>query len=168
LILKNDKECQAHPPPAAARRTPLGYPGGCRQSVGALRGVQPRCSTVGVECSSPRPGVDRGRQGSLLEDDAAVQLGRALVSRTLWAAKLVASDGRMNVTNERPSVESDEETFMDQHGRSLHLVGRMCCMNGSHRRVAGPWSSSRDERQPFYAPNHTAAPRPRQASPRRR
>jgi hypothetical protein len=29
----------------------------------------------------------------------------------------------MNVTNERPSVESDEETFIDQHGRSLHLVG---------------------------------------------
>ena len=50
-------------------------------------------------------------------------MGRALISRTLWAAKLVASNGRMNVTNERPSVESDEETFIDQHGRSLHLVG---------------------------------------------
>ena len=61
----------------------------------------------------------------LLEDDAAVrvQSGRALVSRALWAAKLVASDARMNVANERPSVESDEETFMDRHGRSLHLVG---------------------------------------------
>ena len=57
--------------------------------------------------------------------DAAVRIqsGRALVSRTLWPAQLVASDGRMNVTNERPSVESDEETFIDQHGRSLHLVG---------------------------------------------
>ena len=67
----------------------------------------------------------RGRQGLLLEDDAAVrvQSGRALVSLALWAAKLVASDGRMDVTNERPSVESDEETFIDQHGRSLHLVG---------------------------------------------
>jgi hypothetical protein len=29
----------------------------------------------------------------------------------------------MNVPNERRSVESDEETFMDRHGRSLHLVG---------------------------------------------
>ena len=61
----------------------------------------------------------------LLEDDAAVrvQSGRALVSRALWTAKLVASDGCMNVPNERRSVESDEETFIDQHGRSLHLVG---------------------------------------------
>ena len=61
----------------------------------------------------------------LLEDDAAVrvQSGRALVSRALWAAKLVASDGRMNVANERRSVESDEETFIDRHGRSLYLVG---------------------------------------------
>jgi hypothetical protein len=93
--------------------------------------------------SSPRPGVDRGRQGSLLEDDAAVrvQSGRALVSRTLWAAKLVASDGRMNVTNERPSVESDEETFIDQHGRSLHLVGRTCCLNGSRPTLRWPSSA---------------------------
>ena len=61
----------------------------------------------------------------LLEDDAAVrvQSGRALVSWALWAAQLVARDGRMNVPNERPSVESDEETFIDPHGRSLHLVG---------------------------------------------
>jgi hypothetical protein len=61
----------------------------------------------------------------LLEDDAAVrvQSDGTLVSRALWAAKLVASDGRMNVPNERRSVESDEETFMDRHGRSLHLVG---------------------------------------------
>ena len=61
----------------------------------------------------------------LLEDDAAVrvQSGRALVSRALWAAKLVASDGRMNMPNECRSVESDEETFIDRHGRSLHLVG---------------------------------------------
>jgi hypothetical protein len=61
----------------------------------------------------------------LLEDDAAVrvQSGRALVSWALWAAQLVASDGCMNVPNERRSVESDEETFIDQHGRSLHLVG---------------------------------------------
>jgi len=53
----------------------------------------------------------------LLEDDAAVrvQSRRAIVSRALWAAKLVASDGRMNVANERPSVESNEETFIDQH-----------------------------------------------------
>jgi hypothetical protein len=29
----------------------------------------------------------------------------------------------MNVLNEHRPVESDEETFMDQHGRSLHLVG---------------------------------------------
>ena len=69
--------------------------------------------------------VGRGKAGLLLEDDAAVrvQSGRALVSRALWAAKLVASDGRMNVPNERRSVESDEETFIDRHGRSLHLVG---------------------------------------------
>jgi hypothetical protein len=46
-----------------------------------------------------------------------------LLSRALWAARLVASDGCMNVANERPSVESDEETFIDLHGRSLHLVG---------------------------------------------
>jgi hypothetical protein len=61
----------------------------------------------------------------LLEDDAAVrvQSGRALVSRALWTAKLVASDGRMNVSNERRSVESDKETFIDRHGRSLYLVG---------------------------------------------
>ena len=39
------------------------------------------------------------------------------------AAQLVASDGSMHVANERPSVESDEETFIDRHGRSLHLVG---------------------------------------------
>ena len=60
----------------------------------------------------------------LLEDDAAVrvQSGRALVSRALWAATLVASDGRMNVSNERRSVESDE-TFIDRQGRSLYLVG---------------------------------------------
>jgi hypothetical protein len=36
---------------------------------------------------------------------------------------LVASDVRMHVPNERRSVASDEETFMDRHGRSLHLVG---------------------------------------------
>ena len=61
----------------------------------------------------------------MLEDDAAVRVQSvgALVSRALWAAKLVASDGRMNVPNERRSVESDEETFIDRHGRSLHLVG---------------------------------------------
>ena len=62
----------------------------------------------------------------LLEDDAAVRVQSvgALVSRALWAAKLVASDGPMNVPNERRSVKSDEETFIDrQHGRSLHLVG---------------------------------------------
>jgi hypothetical protein len=61
----------------------------------------------------------------LPEDDAAVrvQSGRTLVSRALGAAKVVASDGRMNVPNERRSVESDEETFTDLHGRSLHLVG---------------------------------------------
>jgi hypothetical protein len=79
--------------------------------------------TTGLFRSETR--VGRGRQGLLLEDDAAVrvQSGRAFVSRALWAAKLVASDGRMNVANERPSVESDEETFIDEHGRSLHLVG---------------------------------------------
>ncbi len=121
---------------------------GCHHSVGALRGVHhavrpsawrrgcrgavrrdedvvaaiPPC-TAGLFRSETRGG--RGRQGLLLEDDAAVWVpsGRARVSRALWAAKLVASDGRMNVANERPSVESDEETFIDQHGRSLHLVG---------------------------------------------
>jgi hypothetical protein len=69
----------------------------------------------------------------LLEDDPAVRVesGGALVSRALWAAKLVASDGPMNVPNERRSVESDEETFMDRHGRSLHLVGRTCRMTRS-------------------------------------
>ena len=53
----------------------------------------------------------------LLEDDAPVrvQSGRALESRTLWAAK--------NVPNKRRSVEADEETFIDRHQRSLHLVG---------------------------------------------
>ena len=72
--------------------------------------------------------VGRGKAGLLLEDDAAVrvQSGRALVSRALWTAKLVASDGSVNVSNERRSVESDEETFIDQHGRSLYLVGRTC------------------------------------------
>jgi hypothetical protein len=121
---------------------------GCHQSVGALRGghqaVRPsvwrrgcrravrrdedfsaaiRTCTAGLFRSETR--VGRGRQGLLLKDDAAVrvQSGRARVSWALWAAKLVASDGRMNVANEGPSVESDEETFMDQHGRSLHLVG---------------------------------------------
>ena len=61
----------------------------------------------------------------LLEDDAAVRVQSvgALVSRALWAAKLVTSDGRMNVPNECRSVESDEETFIDRHGRSLHRVG---------------------------------------------
>ena len=61
----------------------------------------------------------------LLEDDAvvSVQSGRALVSWALWAAQLVGSDGRMHVPNERRSVESDEETFMDRHGRSLHVGG---------------------------------------------
>ena len=61
----------------------------------------------------------------LLEDDAAVRVQsvRALVSRALSAAKLVASDGRMNVPNERRSIKSDEETFIDRHGRSLHVVG---------------------------------------------
>ena len=60
-----------------------------------------------------------------MEDDAAVRVQSvgALVSRALWAAKLVASDSRMNVPNERRSVESDEETFIDRHGRSLHRVG---------------------------------------------
>ena len=121
---------------------------GCHQSVGTLRGVH-----QGVRPSAWRRGcrgavrrdedflpairtciagwfrsetrVGRGRPGLLLEDDAAVrvQTGDALVSRALWAAKLVATDGRMNVPNERRSVESDEETFMDRHGRSLHLVG---------------------------------------------
>ncbi len=82
-----------------------------------------RTCTAGSFRSETR--VGRGRQGLLLEDDAAVrvQSGRALVSRALGAAKLVASDGRMNVPNERRSVDSDEETFIDRHGRSLHLVG---------------------------------------------
>jgi hypothetical protein len=104
---------------------------------GGTKTSSPPSVATPPECSSPRPGVNRGRQGSLLEDDAAVrvQLGRALVSRTLWAAKLVASDGRMNVTNERPSVESDEETFIDQHRRSLHLVGRMCDTTGAPPRA---------------------------------
>ena len=127
---------------------------GCHQSVGALRGVHQavrpsawrrgcrgavrrdydflaaiRTCTAGLFRSETR--VGRGRQGLLLEDDAAVrvQSGRALVPRAVWAAKLVASDGRMNVPNERRSVESDEETFTDRHGRSLHLVGATCCMN---------------------------------------
>jgi hypothetical protein len=85
--------------------------------------------------SGLRPGSARGIEGLLLEDDPAVrvQSGGALVSRALWAAKLVASDGPMNVPNERRSVESDEETFMDRHGRSLHLVGRTCRMTRSDR-----------------------------------
>jgi hypothetical protein len=76
--------------------------------------------------------------GLLLEDDPAVrvQSGGTLVSGALWAAKLVASDGPMNVPNERRSVESDEETFMDRHGRSLHLVGRTCRMTRSDRPFA--------------------------------
>ena len=82
-----------------------------------------RTCTAGMFNSETR--VGRGRQGLLLEDDAAVrvQSGRALVSRALWAAKLVASDGSMNVSNERRSVESDEETFIDRHGRSLYSCG---------------------------------------------
>jgi len=50
----------------------------------------------------------------LLEDDAAVRVesGRALESRTPRATTLVASDGRVNVPNERGSIESDEETFI--------------------------------------------------------
>jgi hypothetical protein len=42
--------------------------------------------------------VGRGRQGLLLEDDAAVRVPSvgALISRALWAAKVVASDGRMS------------------------------------------------------------------------
>jgi hypothetical protein len=62
----------------------------------------------------------------LLEDDPAVrvQSGGALVSGALWAAELVASNSPMNVPNERRPVEPDEETFLDRHGRSLHLVGR--------------------------------------------
>ena len=82
-----------------------------------------RTCTAGSLRSETR--VSPGRQGLLLEDDAAVrvQSGRALVSRALWAAKLIASDARMNVPNEHRSVESDEETFIDRHGRSLHLVG---------------------------------------------
>ena len=86
--------------------------------------------------------VGRGKAGLLLEDDAAVrvQSGRALVSRALWAAKLVASDGSMNVSNERRSVESDEETFIDRHGRIYPLAGQTCCMDRSDRPCAVWWS----------------------------
>ena len=72
----------------------------------------------------------------LVEDDAAVsvQAGRALVSWALWAAKLVGSDGRMHVPNERRSVESDEETFIDRHGRSLH-VGGADVLHGQERQT---------------------------------
>jgi hypothetical protein len=68
--------------------------------------------------------------------DAAlrVQSDRTLESRTLWAAHLVTSAGR--VPNERGSVESDEKTFIDRDERSLHLVGRTCRMNGSSRPLA--------------------------------
>ena len=71
-----------------------------------------RSCTAGLFRSATR--VGRGRHGLLLEDDAAVQVqsGRALVSRALWVAKLVTSDGRMNVPNQRRSVESNEETFI--------------------------------------------------------
>ena len=82
-----------------------------------------RACTAGWFRSETRVGPRKA--GLLLEDDAAVrvQSGRTLVSRALWTAKLVASDGRMNVSNERRSVESDKETFIDRHGRSLYLVG---------------------------------------------
>jgi hypothetical protein len=97
---------------------------GCRGAVrdyDCLAAI--RTCTAGSFRSETR--VGRGRQGLLLEDDAAVRVPSvgALVSWALWAAKVVASDGRMNVPNERRSVESDEETFIDRHGRSLHLVG---------------------------------------------
>src|SRR5712692_11404816 len=119
---------------------------GCHQCVGALRGVHQAvwpsvwrrrlsgCGAAGLRLLGIRAcatglfrsetRVGRGRQGWLLEDDAAVrvQSGRACVSRALWAAQLVASDGRMNVPNERRSVESNEEAFIDRHGRSLYLV----------------------------------------------
>ena len=64
----------------------------------------------------------------LLENDATVRVHsrRVLVSSTLCAAKLVASDGRMNAPNERGSIESDEVTFIERQGRSLHLVGQTC------------------------------------------
>src|SRR5260370_19371819 len=117
------------------------------QSVGALRGVH-HAVRPSAWCSGCRGAVrdydclaaigtgtagsfrsetmvGHGRQGLLLEDDAAVRVPSvgALISRVLWAARVVASDGRMNVPNERRSVESDDETFIDWHGRSLHLVG---------------------------------------------
>ena len=81
----------------------------------------------------------------LLEDDAAVRVQSvsALESRALWAAKLVASDGRMNVPNERRSVESDEETFIDRHRRSLHLIGADV-LNEQRRPTLRCWCRCRD------------------------
>ena len=139
-----------------ARRSRMG----CHQSLDALRSVQavwpsawrrsgrvrygttrtswPPSAPAAPDRSGLRPGSARGMEGLLLEDDPAVrvQSGGALVSRALWAATLVASDGPMNVPNERRSVESDEETFMDRHGRSLHLLGRTCRMTRSDRPFA--------------------------------
>ena len=39
---------------------------------------------------------------------------------------LVASDGRLNVPNERCSVESDEETFLNDMEGVYPLPGRTC------------------------------------------
>jgi hypothetical protein len=134
------------PTPSSVTSEPRKSRTGCHHSVGALRGVhqavRPSAEVVGVRCGGDEDflaairtcpaglfrsetTVGRGRQGLLLEDDEAVRVQSvgALVSRALGAAKLVASDGPMNVPNERRSVESDEKTFMDRHGRSLHLVG---------------------------------------------
>ena len=109
-------------------------------------GVVAQCgggTTTSWQPSVPAPpdGLDlRSRSGPegkvLLEDDQAlrVQSDRALESRTLWVAKLVTSDGRVPI--ERCSVEFDEKTFIDRDGRSLHLVGRTCRMNGSRRPFA--------------------------------
>src|SRR5207245_9653115 len=113
-------EHQAVPPSASRSRVSA-----CEATGLRLLSRHP-CLPAG--CCRSETRVGRAKAGLLLEDDAAVrvQSGRALVSRALWAAKLVASDGSMNVSNERRSVESDEETFIERHGRSLYLVGRTC------------------------------------------
>jgi hypothetical protein len=116
--------------------TPSAPCGACTTLFGGQRGagvVGVRGTKTSWPASVPAP-PDRSclRPGSAAEGKGGCwkmtrPSGSSRVVRSYrglsGAAKLVASDGRMNVPNERRAVESDEETFMDQHGRSLHLVG---------------------------------------------
>src|SRR5262245_1650783 len=67
-------------------------------------------------------------------------LGSSRVVRSypgsLPAAKLVASDGCMNVPNECRSVESDEESRIDRHGLRVCRLGRPYWMSRNDRPFA--------------------------------